>query len=84
VKSAVTVRIRDGKLSTVDGPFAETKEQLGGFIAIEAKDIDEAVAVAAKSPSPNSAAWRCAPCATPATTAETGPPIGDRRNAAGD
>jgi hypothetical protein len=50
VASAVTVRIRNGKLSTTDGPFAETKEQLGGFYLVEARDRDEAVRVAARIP----------------------------------
>ncbi len=49
--SATTVRIRDGKLSTTDGPFAETKETLGGFYLIEAPDLDAAIAWAAKIPS---------------------------------
>lgn len=49
--TATTVRIRDGRLSATDGPFAETKEQLGGFYLIEARDMDEAVQVAAKIPS---------------------------------
>ena len=48
--SATTVRVRDGKKAVTDGPFAETKEHLGGFILIEAKDIDEAVEIASKSP----------------------------------
>ena len=51
VHSATTVRIRDGKLSTTDGPFAETKEQLGGFFLIEAADLNEAIQVAATIPS---------------------------------
>jgi hypothetical protein len=51
VQTATTVRIRNGKVSTVDGPFAETKEQLGGFFLIDAKDLDEAIQVAAKIPS---------------------------------
>lgn len=50
VAAAVTLRIRNGKLSMTDGPFAETKEQLGGFYLIEARDVDEAVRVAAKIP----------------------------------
>lgn len=50
VKEAATVRVVDGKLSATDGPFAETKEQLGGFIMIEARDLNEAIAVAAKMP----------------------------------
>src|SRR5271168_3874576 len=48
--TAATVRIRGGKRLTTDGPFAETKEQLGGFYLIEAADRDEAVAIAAKIP----------------------------------
>jgi hypothetical protein len=51
VSTATTVRIRNGKLSTTDGPFAETKEQLGGFYLIEARDLNEAIQVAAKIPS---------------------------------
>ena len=43
--------MRNGKLSTTDGPFAETKEQLGGFYLVEAKDLNEAIQVAAKIPS---------------------------------
>jgi len=50
VRTARTVRVRGGKVTTTDGPFAETKEQLGGFFLIEAKDIDEACAVAARFP----------------------------------
>ncbi len=48
--TAVTVRVRDGKTLTTDGPFAETKEQLGGFYLIEAASLEEAVAIAAKIP----------------------------------
>ena len=50
VESAKTVRVRDGRVSVTDGPFAETKEQLGGFYLIEARDFDEAIAVAARIP----------------------------------
>ena len=50
VATATTVRIRDGKTLTTDGPFAETREQLGGYYLIEAKDLDEATAIAAKIP----------------------------------
>src|SRR5262249_49801605 len=49
--TASTVRIRSGKLSVSDGPFAESKEQLGGFFLIEAGDFHEAIEVAAKWPS---------------------------------
>ena len=50
VARAVTLRVRDGKLSGTDGPFAETKEHLGGFILIEAADMEEAKRVAAAIP----------------------------------
>ena len=49
-KTAKTVRVRNGKLANTDGPFAETKEQLGGFYLIEAATIDDAVKIAAKIP----------------------------------
>ncbi len=45
------MRVRNGKVSTTDGPFAETKEQLGGFFLINARDLNEAIQVAAKIPS---------------------------------
>jgi hypothetical protein len=48
--TATTVRIRDGETITTDGPFAETKEALGGFYMIEAADLDEATAIAARIP----------------------------------
>ena len=48
--TARTLRVRNGKLSIMDGPFAETKEQLGGFILVEAGDMDEAVELASKIP----------------------------------
>jgi hypothetical protein len=48
--AATTVRIRDGQTVTTDGPFAETKEALGGFYLINARDLDEAIEVAAKIP----------------------------------
>ena len=50
VRAAKTVRVRRGKVSQVDGPFAETKEHLGGFILINARDMDEATGIAAKIP----------------------------------
>jgi hypothetical protein len=49
--TATTVRVRDGKSVTTHGPFAETREQLGGYYLIEAKDLDEATAIAARIPS---------------------------------
>jgi hypothetical protein len=48
--TATTVRVRDGKTLQTDGPFAETKEQLGGYYLIEAGDLDEAVKIAARIP----------------------------------
>jgi hypothetical protein len=49
-RTARTIRVRGGKVSTTDGPFAETKEQLGGFFLIEAQDLDEACEIAARFP----------------------------------
>ncbi len=49
-RTARTIRVRGTKVSTTDGPFAETKEQLGGFFLIEAKNIDEACEVASRFP----------------------------------
>jgi hypothetical protein len=54
IKTATTVRVRNGKLSTTDGPFAETKEQLGGFYLIDARDLNDAIQIAAKIPSARS------------------------------
>ncbi len=48
--TAKTVRVRNGKPKVTDGPFAETKEQLGGYYLVEAKDADEAIAIGAKIP----------------------------------
>jgi hypothetical protein len=51
VHTATTLRVRNGKLSTTDGPFAETKEQLGGIYLIEARDLNDAIQAAARIPS---------------------------------
>jgi hypothetical protein len=51
ISKAKTVRVRQGKRSVLDGPFAETKEQLGGYYLVEAKDVEEALALAARIPS---------------------------------
>ena len=51
VRTAATVRVRNHNVSITDGPFAETKEQLGGFFLIEAKDLNEAIQVASRWPS---------------------------------
>ena len=50
VETATTVRVRNGKVSITDGPFAETKEQLAGFYLVEARDLNEAIQLAAKIP----------------------------------
>ena len=50
ISSATTVRVRNGKTLTVDGPFAETKEQLGGYYLLKCRDLDEAIEFAAKIP----------------------------------
>ena len=49
--TATTVRVRNGKTLTTDGPFAETREQLGGYYLVEAKDLDQAISIAARVPS---------------------------------
>ena len=50
-QTATTVRVRNGTVTTTDGPFAETKEQLGGYYLVEARDLNEAIQIAAKIPS---------------------------------
>jgi hypothetical protein len=50
IETATTVRVRNGRVSITDGPFAETKEQLAGFYLIEATDLNDAIAVASKIP----------------------------------
>jgi hypothetical protein len=50
VRTATSIRIRNGKVSATDGPFVETKEQLGGFVLIDARDLNEAIQLAAKIP----------------------------------
>lgn len=49
-QEAITVRVRDGRMSTTDGPFMETKEMLGGLVLIEARDLNEALQIAAGMP----------------------------------
>lgn len=49
-ETAVTVRVRQGSVTTTDGPYAETKEQLGGYYIVEARDLNEAIQIAAKIP----------------------------------
>jgi hypothetical protein len=59
--SATTVRVRDGKVSTTDGPFAETKEQLGGYYLLNCADLDEAIDLAGKIPAARSGAIEVRP-----------------------
>jgi hypothetical protein len=61
-QTATTVRIRQGKVSTTDGPFAETKEQLGGFYLIEARDLNDAIQVASRIPSARTGSIEVRPC----------------------
>jgi len=51
VQTAATVRVRNGRLSVTDGPFAETKETLGGFFLVDARDLNEAIRIASRWPS---------------------------------
>ena len=50
IEAAMTVRVRNGRLSVTDGPFAETNEQLGGFVLVEARDLNEAIQIAGRIP----------------------------------
>jgi hypothetical protein len=77
--TATTVRVRDGKTLTTDGPYAETKEALGGFYLVEAADLDEAIAYAAMIPGARHGAievrpifeWSAQPEAETAAAAQT-------------
>ena len=61
VSTASTVRVRDGKISTTDGPYAETKEQLGGYYLVEAKDLNDAIQTASRIPSARNGAIEVRP-----------------------
>jgi hypothetical protein len=63
--TATTVRVRGGKVQTTDGPFAETREQLGGFYIVEAANLDEAIALAARIPTARVGAIEVRPLLTP-------------------
>jgi hypothetical protein len=65
-ETAMTVRVRDGRMSATDGPFTETKEVLGGFLLIEARDFNEAVRIAAGSPLARLGAIEVRPVGDPA------------------
>jgi hypothetical protein len=68
--TAVTVRVRNGRVSTTDGPFAETKEQFGGYYVIEAEDLGEAVRIAARIPGAQRGCVEVRPVAEDARTVD--------------
>jgi hypothetical protein len=69
-ETAKTVRVRDGRIKTTDGPFAETKELFGGYYLIEARDMDEAIQVAARIPGARLGCVEVRPVADDARTRE--------------
>ncbi len=69
-ETAATVRVRNGKMSTTDGPYVETKEQLGGYFLIEAKDLNEAILIAARIPGARFGCVEVRPVAEDAQTLE--------------
>lgn len=84
-RTAVTVRVRRGRLSTTDGPFAETKEQLGGFFLIEAADMNEAIQLAANWPSARLGSVEVRPVEPELDVAGRYAPVGpDARNQSGE
>lgn len=66
--AAITIRVRKGKISSMDGPFVETKEQLGGYYVIEARDLNEVIQVAAKIPGATRGCVEIRPIANDAQT----------------
>lgn len=76
--AAITIRVRDGKVSTTDGPFTETKELFGGYYVIEARDLNEAIQVAARIPGARFGCVEVRPIAEDAQTLALGldtPPL---------
>jgi hypothetical protein len=69
IKTATTVRVRDGKRQTTDGPFAETREQLGGYYLIDAKDLDDAIGIAERIPAAKTGSIEVRPIAPMPSTA---------------
>ncbi len=69
-EAAITVRVRGGKVHTTDGPFVETKEQLGGFFLVEAKDMNEAIQLASRIPGARIGCVEVRPLAEDAPTRE--------------
>jgi hypothetical protein len=76
VTTATTVRITDGQTITTDGPFAETKEGLGGFYLVEAADLDEALALAAQCPGARFGSIEVRPVVDLSDTVAADPPVG--------
>jgi hypothetical protein len=72
ISAATTIRVRDGERSVTDGPFAETKEQLGGFYLLECKDLDEAIEWAAKIPGAQTGSVEVRPVMNYEEVGETG------------
>ena len=70
ISSATTVRVRGGKRVVTDGPFAETKEQLGGYYLVNANDLDEAIAMASRIPSARSGSVEVRPLAVRGKSAD--------------
>lgn len=77
--AATTVRIRNGRVSVTDGPFAETKEQLAGFYMIEARDLNEAISLASKIPPARTGSIEVRPARELDVPAELRPPDAARR-----
>jgi hypothetical protein len=69
--TATTVRVRDGKQSITDGPFAETKEQLGGYFLVDARDVEEAKAIATRIPSVHGGSIEVRPVVAPRPQAQS-------------
>ena len=69
-EASTTVRVRNGQVQVTDGPFAETKEQIGGYYVIEAKDMNEAIQIAARIPGARKGCVEVRPIATDAQTVE--------------
>jgi hypothetical protein len=67
--TATTVRVRNGAIEPTDGPFAETREQLGGYFLIEARDLDEAMAIAARIPTARRGSIEVRPVVAPPASA---------------
>ena len=78
--TATTVRVRNGKVSTMDGPFVETKEQIGGYYVIEANDLKEAIQIAAKIPGARRGCVELRPIAEDAQTLALGFDAEQRRS----